>query len=84
MAWAFVVSFDSDKPNVGSLTGTFTDTDSTVFTFSERLQATTAALNSYVTAAIAARNVWQTRKAREATALTSVKAAFVAAGEQAP
>ena len=84
MAWAFVVQFDDDKLNVGSLTGTFTDTDSTVFTFSERLQATAAALSGYVTAAIAARNAWQSKKAADAAALTSVKAAFVAAGEQAP
>ena len=81
MAWAFSVVFDDDKPSVGTVTATFTDTDLTVFAFSERLQATAGVVTSFRTAAIAARNIWQTQKAAEATAVTSLKNSFTAAGE---
>ena len=81
MAWAFSVVFDDDKPNVGTVTATFTDTDLTVFAFSERLQATAGVVSTFTTAAIAARNTWQTLKTHEANAVGSLKTAFTAAGE---
>jgi hypothetical protein len=83
MAWTIAVQFDADKTNVGSVTATFTDTDAAVFSFTQRLQSTAGVVTSFTAAAIAARNAWQAQKTRQNTAVTALKAAFVAAGEVA-
>jgi hypothetical protein len=82
MAWVIAVQFDEDKTNVGTITATFTDVDATVFSFSQRAAA--SSVNAFTAAAIAARNTWQTKKTQNASAVSTVKAAFVTAGELAP
>lgn len=81
MAWDVTVSFDEDKTDVGTVTAVFTDTDLTVFSFSARIQSTIAARNAFCAAAVAARDLWKTKKTANAAAVTSVKARFTAIGE---
>ena len=87
MAWVVTVSIDPDKsaitPSVGSATAVFTDTDGSVFTYSQRATFTLANATAFVTAAIAARDTWRAIKTKETTALTTLVSDFTAAGETA-
>ena len=62
--WKISVQYDADQNDVGTVSGTWTDPnlDYGIFTFSKRIKATTAGVNSFVAEAIAARNVWQVKQ----------------------
>jgi len=62
--WKISVQYDADQNDVGTVSGTWTDPnlDYGVFAFSKRIKATAAGVNSFVTEAIAARNVWQVKQ----------------------
>lgn len=86
MPWVITVAIDPDKnisPAVGTATAVFTDTDATVFTFSQRATLTAANATAFRTAAVAARNAWQSLKAAETTAESSLVTNFTGAGETA-
>jgi hypothetical protein len=81
MAWVINFSLDPDKGNVGNASAVFTDTDSTVFTFSQRTDTTPAAFQAFVQAAINARNNWKNHKTSEGVAITNLVAGFNGGGE---
>jgi hypothetical protein len=86
MPWVISVSVDTDKtapPAVGSATATFTDTDNTVFTYTDRATLTAGNAAPFAAAAIAARDAWRTKKTRETSAINALVNSFVAAGETA-
>lgn len=83
MPWTVTVAIDPDKTNVGSASAVFTDTDGTTFAYSQRNIMTAVNANAFVAAAIAARNSWQTRKATEVSAQTTLVNDFTASGETA-
>lgn len=83
MAWVVNVADDPTKTNVGGATLVFTDTDGSTFTAN-----TTATLNAgnaqaFVTAAVAAKSAWLTRKTAETSQRTVLVNDLVAAGESA-
>jgi hypothetical protein len=86
MPWVISVSVDTDKtapPAVGSATATFTDTDNTIFTYTQRDTLTAGNAGPFVAAAIAARDAWRTKKIRETNAATALVNSFTTAGETA-
>lgn len=83
MPWVITVSIDPDKTDVGSASAVFTDTDRTVFTYSTRDRLTAATATSFASAAIAARDTWQTQKTREINAVNTLVSRFTALGETA-
>lgn len=64
MTWQISVQFDVDQADVGTVTGAWTDPLPAfgVFIHSMRVKANTAGLNTFLAAAIAARNVWQVKQ----------------------
>lgn len=85
MTWQISVQFDADQTDVGSVTGTWTDPLPTlgVFTHSMRVKANLAGLNSFIAAAIAARNVWQVKQQAGIDKAAIVLAAMNAADPKA-
>jgi hypothetical protein len=88
MPWSISIQVDPDKtttPAVGMATATFTDTDGSVFTFSQRASFTNPNATAFRDAAIAARNDWQSKqKAAVTNAQTTLVNLFNAvAGETA-
>jgi hypothetical protein len=83
MAWVVTIKVDTDKTDIGTISSVFTDTDTTTFSYSERIQASLAQLNAYITRAVAARNAWQTRKSNQTTYMNTAVTRFGAAGETA-
>lgn len=79
MAWVTNIVIDPDKPNTGTVSAVFTDTDGSTFTATARATLTGPNGNAFRDAAIAARNAWQTRKTQEATDRTSLNNIFAAA-----
>ena len=59
MSWIITVNLDYDQEDVGTVTGTWTDTALGAFTYSKRVKATNDGANAFVAEAIAARNIWQ-------------------------
>lgn len=79
MAWTTTIILDEDKTDTGQVSAVFTDpNDSAQFTFVQRVKATAQGRDAFITAAIAARNAWQTRRASEASYKTNIDARFVA------
>jgi hypothetical protein len=83
MPWVISVSIDGDKTNVGDVTATFTDADSTVFSYTERAIFSAGNATGFRTRAMAARDAWMTTKSRETTAVNALVSNFNAAGETA-
>ena len=86
MSWKISIQFDADQPDVGSVTGEWTDPLPAlgVFTHSMRVKANQAGLNAFLAAAIAARNVWQVKQQacidKAAIVLAAINAADPKAG----
>jgi hypothetical protein len=83
MAWVVTVIDDPDKTNVGMAMAVFTDTDSTVFSFSRRDIMTNAAATQFASDAVAARDAWKTRKTNQTSQSTTLAGKFTALGETA-
>ena len=84
MSWKISIQFDQDQDDVGSITAIWTDPlpELGVFTFSLRVKANIAGLNEFKTAAIAARNKWQTKRQAAISKEPIVLAALNAADPQ--
>ena len=69
MSWEIKVIIDKDKSEVGSVSATWTDPDTTlgVFSYSKRTQANVTGADAFITEAIAARDVWQVYQASNNT-----------------
>lgn len=83
MTWAITVKMDVDKTDVGNVIATWTDTTYGTFTYSERIEATSAAATAFVNEAIAARNAWQTKQSDDATKETYILGLFSSNDPQA-
>lgn len=86
MSWVVTCNVDPDKATpsgIGSAAAVFTDTDGTTFTYSYRGSYDPDSAAAFASAAIAARNTWQSEKAIEVTAMNTVVDAFTTAGETA-
>ncbi len=80
-SWVITILDDEDKTDVGTITAVFTDNDGTTRAFSRRIQATLAQLNLFVTAAVADKNAWITRKTTQTSQMATAVTRFTAAGE---
>ena len=68
MVWAIQVTLDAGRTDIGTVTGTYTDTANNInFTFSERNSLNVAGLNAFLAHAKAAYTAQQTKAATEAT-----------------
>lgn len=87
MPWLISIQVDPDKttaPSVGEAIATFTDTDGSVFVYSDRAAFTNANATAFRDAAIAARNAWRNKKTTTTNAQTTLVNLFNAvAGETA-
>lgn len=83
MAWVVTVEIDPDKTDVGRATAVFTDTDNTVFTYSQRAQLTAGNATTFASNAVTARNAWQSLKTRQDNAESTLVTKFTALGETA-
>ena len=74
MSWEITVTIDKDKSEVGSVSATWTDPDTTlgVFTHSKRTQANVAGADAFIAEAILARDAWQVYRASNNTKSTWV------------
>jgi len=62
MSWKIEVQLDSDQADVGTITATWTDPILGEFSFSKRVKANAAGATAFVSAAVAARDVWQVKQ----------------------
>ena len=83
MSWKIQIADDPDTSGDKTATATWTEADGKVFSSQARGRSTTGAINSFVAAAIAARNAWQAKNTATAAAEASVLARFVATDPQA-
>lgn len=85
MSWAIIIADDPDTSGDKTATAIWTEGDKS-FVYQARGRATTGAINSFVAAAIVARNAWQTKNtaiaAAEVNVLTKINAADPQAGVQ--
>lgn len=83
MPWTIQIADDPDTTGEKTATATWTEVSGKVFSFQVRGKATAGAVNAFVAAAIAARNVWQAANTTRAAQEAIVLARFVVTDPQA-
>jgi hypothetical protein len=84
--WTISVQLDADSNDVGTITATWTEKTGTppaVFTYSARARKDSGGVNTFVAAAIAARNFWQAKNAANFTGAAALLTKINAADPQA-
>lgn len=79
--WNISIALDKDQVDVGTITGTFTNTDGTVFSYSERCETNTKAQIKFINNAIAARNAWLSNKTEHSSVENEILSLLEIIGE---
>jgi hypothetical protein len=75
MTWVATINIGDDGTS-GTISATFTDADSSTYTRTANIAATTQARDAFIAEAIAGRNLWRTQKTTNANFKANVESRF--------